>query len=84
MGMEVVGDPNFSRDISCVRVLNEHKQMFEGPEKVVLTDLLEFLKVHDPDLILLPYADTWVPTMARKARRYAWSRPSVVQAGSSP
>jgi len=70
LGMEVAGDPNFPREISCVQVLNERKQRFEGPEKVVLTDLLEFIKVHDPDVILFPYADTWVPTIVKKARRY--------------
>ena len=36
MGMEVAGDPNFPRDISCAQVLNGRKQRFEGPEKVVL------------------------------------------------
>jgi hypothetical protein len=41
MGKKVAGDPNFPRDISCVQVLNERKQRFEGPEKVVLTDLME-------------------------------------------
>jgi len=69
MGMEVAGDPNFPRDISCVQVLNERKQKFEGPEKIVLTDLMEFIKVHDPDVILLPYADTWVPIIIKKAKR---------------
>jgi hypothetical protein len=28
----------------------------EGPEKVVLTELLEFIKVHELDFILFPYA----------------------------
>ena len=69
LGMEVAGDPNFPRDISCVQVLNERKQRFEGPEKVVLTDLMEFIKVHDPDVILFPYADTWVPIIIKKAKR---------------
>ena len=69
LGMEVAGDPNFPREISCVLVLNERKQRFEGPEKVVLADLLEFIKVHDPDVILFPYADTWVPLIVKKARR---------------
>jgi DNA polymerase I len=68
--MEVAGDPNFPRDISCVQVLNERKQRFEGPEKVVLADLLQFIKVHDPDIILFPYANTWVPIIVKKARRY--------------
>ena len=40
MRMEVVGDPNIPRDISCVQILNEHRQKFEGPEKVVLADLM--------------------------------------------
>ena len=65
LGMEVAGDPNFPKDISCVQVLNERKQRFEGPEKVVLADLLEFIKVHDPDVILFPYADTWVPIIIK-------------------
>jgi DNA polymerase I len=68
--MEVAGDPNFPRDILGVQLLNERKQRFEGPEKVVLDDLLEFIKVHDPDVILFPYADTWVPIIAKKAKRY--------------
>jgi DNA polymerase, archaea type len=80
LGIEVAGDPNFPRDINCVQVLNERKQRFEGPEKVVLT---EFIKVHDPDVILFPYADTWVPLIVKKARRYAWSQHSAAAAGSS-
>jgi DNA polymerase I len=69
MGMEVVGDPNIPRDISCVQILNEHRQKFEGQEKVVLADLLEYIKLHDPDVILFPYADTWVPLIVKRARR---------------
>jgi DNA polymerase elongation subunit (family B) len=56
--------------MACVQVLNGRKQRFEGPEKVIITDLLEFIKVHDPDRILFPYADTWVPLIVKKARRY--------------
>ena len=68
--IQVAGDPEIPREISCVQVLDGHKRKFEGPEKVVLADLLEFIKVHDPDVILFPYADTWVPLIVRKARRY--------------
>lgn len=31
---------------------------------------MEFIKVHDPDAILLPYADRWVPLIVKKARSY--------------
>jgi hypothetical protein len=41
LGMEVAGDPNFPREISCVQVFNERKQRFEGPEKVVTMLLLD-------------------------------------------
>jgi len=68
-GLEVVGDPSLSTEISCVQILNGRKQRFEGPEKVVLADLFEFIKIHDPDVILFPYADTWVPIMVKKAKR---------------
>jgi DNA polymerase I len=70
LGIVVIGDPSIPRDISCVQILNQHRQKFKGQEKVVLTDLLEFIKIHDPDVILFPYADTWVPLIVKKARRY--------------
>jgi len=30
LGMEVAGDPNFPRDISCVQVLNDRKEKIRG------------------------------------------------------
>jgi DNA polymerase I len=58
LGMEVIGDPSIPKEISCVQILNGHKRRFEGSEKVILSDLMEFIKVHDPDVILFPYSDT--------------------------
>jgi hypothetical protein len=43
LGMEVAGDPNFPREISCVQVLNERKLPFEGLERVIVADFLESL-----------------------------------------
>ncbi len=48
LGLEVIGDPNIPMDISRIQVLNGRMQKFEGPEKVVLADLLEIIKMHDP------------------------------------
>ena len=40
--MEVVGEiPGLNRDIACIQGLNGRKQRLDGPEKVVLADLLE-------------------------------------------
>jgi DNA polymerase I len=67
LGMEVAGDPNFPRDISCVRVLNE-RHRFEGPEKVAIVGILDLtrttiiandeLSTPKPDRILSKNVDT--------------------------
>jgi DNA polymerase, archaea type len=66
----VVGDPSMPSEISCVEVLDGCKRRLEGSERAAISDLMDLVASHDPDLILLPYADTWVPLMIRKARRY--------------
>ncbi len=68
--LRVYGDPSMPREISCVDILDGRKRRLEGPEKTVISDLLEFVKVHDPDLVLMPFADTWVPLIVRRAGRY--------------
>ena len=70
MEIQVTGDPSMPREISCVQILDGCKRQLEGSEKTVISDLLDLIKTHDPDLILLPYADIWVPLMIRKARKY--------------
>jgi len=70
MELQVSGDPSIPREISRVEVLGDHKRRLEGPERTVLSDLLELIKAHDPDLILLPFADTWIPFIVKRANRY--------------
>ncbi|WP_348303248.1 hypothetical protein [Methanothrix sp.] len=41
-----------------------------GPERTVIADLMELISSYNPDLVLFPYADSWVPAMVRKAERY--------------
>jgi DNA polymerase I len=43
--IQLAGDPDLPREISCIKVLDGHERMFKGPEKVVLPDLLEFIMV---------------------------------------
>ncbi len=70
LDLRVYGDPSMPREVSCVDVLAGRSMRLEGPEKTVLSDLLELVRVHDPDLVLMPFADTWVPLIVRKAKRY--------------
>ncbi len=69
--VRVAGDPSMPREINRVEVLNGHERRLGGPERTVISDLMELIKAHDPDLILSPHADTWIPLMVRKARRYS-------------
>ena len=80
MALEVAGDPSRPGDFSRVQVLNGRKRTLEGSERKVISDLLELIKSCNPDLILLPHADTWVPLLVRKARRYGLD-PTISRSG---
>ncbi len=69
LGMEIAGDPTLPREISCVHVLNDRKQRFEGWRRLSSPTSWSLSKSTIPDVILFPYADTWVPLIVKKARR---------------
>jgi DNA polymerase I len=68
--LQVAGDTSMPTEISRIEVLDGCKRRLEGSERTVISDLLELIKAHDPDMILLPNADTWIPLIVHKARRY--------------
>lgn len=41
-----------------VEVLDGHKGRLQGPERTVLSDLMDLIKFHNSDMILCPIADT--------------------------
>lgn len=69
MELQILGDPSLAREISSIEVLGKCNRRLEGTEGQVISDLLELIKAHDPDVIRLPYADTWIPLIAQKAKR---------------
>jgi DNA polymerase, archaea type len=64
--IQVAGDPSMPKEISSVEVLDGHRRRLEGSERQVISDLIDLVGSRDPDLILLPNADTWVPHMIRR------------------
>lgn len=66
----IAGDPSTARGIPRIEIPGKRKRMLEGPEQQIISDLLELIKTHDPDIILAPFADTWIPLIVHKARRY--------------
>ncbi|NPV63645.1 MAG: type B DNA-directed DNA polymerase [Methanotrichaceae archaeon] len=67
MELQVQGDPYQTQEITCIDAGRRH---LHGPERQVLDDLLELVRSHDPDMVLMPFADTWIPLIVRKAKRY--------------
>ena len=57
-------------EISSIQICRGRKRSLNGPERTVIADLIELIRSYNPDLILFPYADSWVPAMVRKAKRY--------------
>ena len=55
LGMEVIGDPSLPRDFLRPNPQRPQEKV-RGVGKVILADLLEFIKVHDPDMVPFPYA----------------------------
>ncbi len=70
--LQLAGDPSLPGDISInrIEIQDGHIRRLEGSERQVLSDLLDLIKAHDPDLILFPHADTWIPIIIHKAARY--------------
>ena len=65
------GDPlRPGAEISSIQICRDRKRSLNGPERTVIADLMELIRSYNPDLILFPYADSWVPAMVRKAKRY--------------
>jgi len=77
MELQVQGDPYQPREITAV---SAGRRQLHGPESQVLSDLLELVRSHDPDMILMPFADTWIPMIIRKARRYGLE-PTISRSG---
>ncbi len=81
--VEVAGDPSRSGEISRIQIFNGAKRWLEGSERTVLDDLMEIIKSCNPDLILLPYADTWIPSSSARPGVTGLSIPSAVAVFSS-
>ncbi len=65
------GDPlRPGAEISSIQICRGRKRSLNGSERTVIADLMELISSYNPDLILFPYADSWVLAMVRKAERY--------------
>ena len=76
--IEVLENPYAHTECRGVRVTNGdqgRKDLLSGDEKAVIADLLGIVNSCDPDVILFPGADIWVPRIVAKARNYGLDPP---------
>jgi DNA polymerase I len=69
--IEVDAKPHRSRMMTEIKVVDGSRETrLKGDEREVLADLFDLVKVADPDLILFPDGDLWVPRMVAKAKEH--------------
>jgi DNA polymerase I len=79
--IEVEANPQLTRKMTDIKVRNGSRDTrLNGSERQVLADLFDLVKVIDPDMILFPDADLWVPRIVAKAEKYGLD-PSLSRTG---
>ena len=64
-----------SGDFSEIEVIHERTECLTGPAEGVLLDLFNLVSTLDPDVILMPDADTRMPLIWRLAQQYGLGMP---------
>jgi len=67
--IKVHGESALSATIATIDVIHERTEHITGPEESVLSDLFSLVLAIDPDVILMPDADTWIPRIRSSAQK---------------
>jgi len=78
MQIDFSGDPEKRETLLSARITGwSDRDEPEGPprrlqgnERAILTDLLELIRIHDPDVVLADGGDLWMQIVAQKADRF--------------
>lgn len=66
--LEALGNPYREGPLPPIEVKGERREVLEGREPVLLEDLFSLIGILDPDVILMPCADIWIPRIVGRAR----------------
>jgi len=67
--LEALGNPYRGGPLPRIEVRSEgRREVLEGTEQVLLDDLFTLIGGLDPDVILMPCADIWIPRIVGRAR----------------
>jgi DNA polymerase I len=73
--IRIHGDPALSAQFTEIDVTGGRTERMSGETKGVLTDLFSLVRSSDPDVILMPDADTWMPKVRNLAQQYGLAMP---------
>ena len=73
--LKVLVNPALSSLCSDVEVIHEYTERLTGQTNDVLADLFVLVRSLNPDVILMPDADTWMPRIQKEAQKHGLAMP---------
>ena len=71
MEIEVLDNPYAPGPVTALAATFEgRRELLEGSEKAILSDLGGLVQSLDPDVVLAPLGDMWIPRLVARARNY--------------
>ncbi|HUU76663.1 MAG TPA: type B DNA-directed DNA polymerase [Methanoregulaceae archaeon] len=70
MEIAVRDNPMIRGPITRVDVVHERAEHLSGSDQSIISDLAALVESCDPDVILFPLSDVWMPRILSQARRY--------------
>ena len=70
MEIDIQGNPALSSQFTEIEVKGIHTERLTGENQEVLAALFGLVSSLDPDVILMPDADTWMPKIRKLAQQY--------------
>jgi DNA polymerase I len=75
MEINILGNPALSAHFTEIEVKGMHTEQLTGENHEVLAELFGLVSSLDPDVILMPDADTWMPKIRKLAQQYDLTMP---------
>jgi DNA polymerase I len=75
MEIEIQGNPVLSSQFTKIEVKGIHRERLTGENQEVLAALFGLVSSLDPEVILMPDADTWMPKIRKLAQQYDLAMP---------
>ena len=82
MEIDIKGNPWFSSQFTEIEVKGIHRERLTGENHEVLGALFGLVSSLDPDVILMPDADTWMPKIRTLAKQYDLVMPLWLKEGT--